>query len=165
MNDKTVDLTRELARIAKEHQLTELEYKHKDTKIKLTIEENKSSDPNSGYAMPLMLPSTAFSNVPATAPVSAPTASPPATAPKKEISGEKILSPLAGVFYRAPEPGAPPFVEVGQEVQADQTLCIVEAMKLMNEIKAEVHCKITKILVKNEEAVAENQPIFIVEPL
>jgi len=76
----------------------------------------------------------------------------------------KVLSPLVGVFYRAPWPGAKDFVEVGERVETGQTLCIVEAMKLMNEISAEVSGKIVKILAKNEEVVQCDQPLFLIDP-
>ena len=75
-----------------------------------------------------------------------------------------IKAPMVGTFYRAPAPDAPPFVEVGQEIQVGQVLCILEAMKLMNEIKAEIKGRIIKILVENGQPVEFGQPMFIVEP-
>ena len=72
---------------------------------------------------------------------------------------------MIGVFYRAPEPGAPPFVEVGDPVAAGQTLCLLEAMKLMNEIKAETEGVIRAIHVQNAEPVEFGQLLFTLEPL
>ena len=72
---------------------------------------------------------------------------------------------MVGTFYRAPAPDAPPFVEVGDEVKEDDVVCIIEAMKIMNEIKAEVRGRIKKILVENGEAVEYGQPLFLVEPI
>ena len=76
----------------------------------------------------------------------------------------KVISPLVGVFYRAPWPGAPPFVEPGDKVSAGQTLCIVEAMKLMNEITAEVSGTVVKSTRKNEEVVQSGDVLFLIDP-
>lgn len=74
-----------------------------------------------------------------------------------------VFSPMVGTFYRAPAPDAPPFIEVGDMVKADSTLCIVEAMKLMNELKAETSGRVQKILVENGMPVEYNQPLFLIE--
>jgi len=74
-----------------------------------------------------------------------------------------IKSPLVGTFYRAPSPGAPPFVEVGDIVSPGQVLCIIEALKVMNEIESDVRGKIVKILVENGEAVEYGQPLFLID--
>ncbi len=76
-----------------------------------------------------------------------------------------ITSPIVGTFYRAPAPDAPPYVEVGDIVKPGQVVCIVEAMKLMNEIESEVAGKIIKICVKNEEPVEYGQELFLLEPM
>jgi acetyl-CoA carboxylase biotin carboxyl carrier protein len=76
-----------------------------------------------------------------------------------------IRSPIVGTFYRAPAPDAPPYVEVGDIIKPGQVVCIVEAMKLMNEIEADVAGRIVQILVENDEAVEYNQELFLVEPL
>jgi acetyl-CoA carboxylase biotin carboxyl carrier protein len=80
-------------------------------------------------------------------------------------TGESINSPIVGTFYSAPEPGAAPYVEVGQVVEKGQMLCIVEAMKLMNEIEAEFRCRIIKVCKENAQAVEYGDPLFIVETL
>lgn len=77
----------------------------------------------------------------------------------------EITSPIVGTFYAAPSPDSKPYVAVGDTVNKDQTLCIVEAMKLMNEIAAEFDCEIVKILVKNEEMVQFGQPLFLVKAI
>lgn len=87
---------------------------------------------------------------------------PPAEKPKK---GTEIKSPMVGTFYRSPSPEAGPFVEVGNEIASGQVVCIIEAMKLMNEIKSETKCKILEVLVENGQPVEFGQPLFIVEPL
>jgi len=75
-----------------------------------------------------------------------------------------IKSPMVGTFYRAPAPDAPPFVEIGHDIEVGQVVCIVEAMKLMNEIKSEVAGRITEVLVDNGAPVEFGQPLFVVEP-
>lgn len=98
------------------------------------------------------------------APVAAPApavASPaPAAAAPRE--GDVLKAPMVGTFYRAPSPGAAPFVEVGQSVQEGQPLCIIEAMKLLNEIEAEKSGVIKEILVDNGEPVEYGQPLFVI---
>ncbi|RKY39956.1 MAG: acetyl-CoA carboxylase biotin carboxyl carrier protein [Candidatus Omnitrophota bacterium] len=83
---------------------------------------------------------------------------------KEELEKEKLVeikSPIVGTFYRASSPDAEPFVEVGDEIEKEQTVCIIEAMKVMNEIKSEVKGKVEKILVNNGEAVEFDQPLFL----
>ena len=75
-----------------------------------------------------------------------------------------IKSPMVGTFYRAPAPDVPSYVEVGDEINEDTVLCIVEAMKLMNEIKAEMKGKVAQILIENGQHVEYGQPLFIIEP-
>lgn len=75
-----------------------------------------------------------------------------------------VNSPFVGTFYRSPSPGAPPFVEIGDFVQKGKTLCIVEAMKLMNEIEAEIPGKIVQILKKDSDSVEFGEPLFLIEP-
>ena len=77
----------------------------------------------------------------------------------------KISSPMVGTFYTTPDPESPPFVEVGSQVQPDTVVCILEAMKVFNEIKSEVAGIVERILVKNEDSVEYGQPLFLVRPL
>lgn len=81
---------------------------------------------------------------------------------KDEVSGNVVTSPIVGTFYRAPSPEDDPFVKVGDQVEKGQTLCIVEAMKIMNEIESEYSGEIKKILVEDSEAVEFEQPLFVV---
>ncbi|RUS66341.1 Biotin carboxyl carrier protein of acetyl-CoA carboxylase [Saezia sanguinis] len=80
-----------------------------------------------------------------------------------EIAGDVIKSPMVGTYYRAPSPGADPFIKVGQSVQEGDTLCIIEAMKILNEIDADKSGVITQILVENGQAVEYGQPLFVIE--
>jgi acetyl-CoA carboxylase biotin carboxyl carrier protein len=90
----------------------------------------------------------------------------PASSGASDVSknNKDIKSPMVGTFYRSPSPEAESFVEVGQTVEVGQVVCIVEAMKLMNEIKSEVRGKITEVAVQNAEPVEFGQTLFIVEP-
>lgn len=100
-------------------------------------------------------------------------AAPMAAAPTQAVAvpeaaaelGETINSPIVGTFYRSPAPDAAPYVEVGQIVEKGQVLCIVEAMKLMNEIEAEFRCKIVKFCKDNAQAVEFGDPLFAIEKL
>ena len=89
----------------------------------------------------------------------------PVVLPAPQASGElEIKSPMIGTFYRAPSPEAPPYVEVGMEVNPESVVCIVEAMKVMNEIKAEVKGIVTQVLVENAKPVEFGQPLFKIRP-
>ena len=94
----------------------------------------------------------------------APPASPGEKPPTEEFPRTIIKSPMVGTFYRAPAPDAPPFVEIGQDLEVGQVVCIIEAMKLMNEIKSEVGGRIVEVLGENGAPVEFGQPLFAVEP-
>ncbi len=95
-------------------------------------------------------------------PAAAPAAAPAPAAPP-EPKGHQLKSPMVGTFYRAPSPGAPSFVEVGQSVTKGQTLCIIEAMKLLNEIESDFSGTVKAILVENGQPVEYGQPLFLIE--
>ncbi len=99
-------------------------------------------------------------------PAAAPIAAPIAEAPPAPVvpRGHVVKSPMVGSFYRSPSPGAKAFVEIGQTVKQGQTLCIIEAMKMLNQIEADVSGVIAEILVENDQAVQFDQPLFVIEP-
>ncbi|MGZ0053086.1 acetyl-CoA carboxylase biotin carboxyl carrier protein [Brevibacillus gelatini] len=99
----------------------------------------------------------------APAAVEAPKAAPSAPA-ADDANLHKIVSPMVGTFYCAPEPGKPPYVQVGDKVTPNKVVCIVEAMKLFNEIEAEVNGEIVKVLVEDGQLVEYGQPLFLVKP-
>jgi acetyl-CoA carboxylase biotin carboxyl carrier protein len=107
----------------------------------------------------MMAPPAAYT--PPAAPI--PAAAPVAEAAAETIEGHAIKSPMVGTFYRAASPGATPFVEVGQTVNAGDTLCIIEAMKLLNQIEADKSGKVKAILVENGQPVEYDQPLFIID--
>ena len=103
---------------------------------------------------------------PTPAPAAAPAVAP---ATPRESAGEEsrlpaVTSPMVGTFYRAPAPEADPYVEVGSQIEVGQTVCIIEAMKLMNEIESEVKGRIARILVENAQPVEYGQKLFLIEP-
>jgi len=106
-------------------------------------------------------------NAPATVAVSAPAATPAAAAPVVSDSNNYITvkSPMIGTFYRSSSPDKPSFANVGDEIAAGQVVCIIEAMKLFNEIESEVSGRIVKVLVDNAQPVEYDQPLFLVEPM
>ena len=84
--------------------------------------------------------------------------------PEKKVNLVEIKSPMVGTFYRAPAPDARPYVDVGEDIRHGQVVCIIEAMKLMNEIEAELAGKVVEILIENGKPVQFGQPLFLVEP-
>jgi acetyl-CoA carboxylase biotin carboxyl carrier protein len=100
----------------------------------------------------------------AAAPVAAPVAgAAPAAVEPAAPAGHAVKSPMVGTFYRSASPGAKPFVEVGSQVKEGETICIIEAMKILNEIEADKSGTVTKILSENGQAVEYGQPLFIIE--
>lgn len=143
--------------------LTELEIEEEGTQLRLS--RAKEQPMQMQYAFPPM--QAAYGPGPsAPAPAAAPAAS---SAPASDASAgggvktHEVKSPIVGTFYRAPAPDADSYVEVGQTVQAGQTLCIIEAMKLMNEIESDASGKILKILVENGQPVEYGQVLMILE--
>jgi len=145
---------RGLARILSQFDLSEVEVESAGQRIRLRRER-------AGVAAQVLAPAApVLASLPAAAPAAA-----AAPQPEPSDGSSTITSPFVGTFYRAPSPESAAFVEVGQTARKGQVLCIVEAMKLMNEIEAEGDCKIVEILVKNAEPVEYGQPLFKVFPL
>lgn len=140
----------------KENDLSEFSMEHNGLKIRI------KRGPE-GYQQVVSAPAAAVAPLPAPAPASAPTAAPPApVAPPNNL--KYIVSPMVGTFYRSPAPDAPAYVDVGSEVDPETVVCIIEAMKVMNEIKAEVEGVIAEILVDNAKPVEYGQKLFAVKP-
>ncbi len=133
--------------------ISELEVTEENDKVRIV---NKVQ--TVAVAAPVAAPVVA---APAPAPA-APAAQPQAAAEEPAVEGTTVTSPMVGTFYRAPNPGAEPFVKVGDHVEAGQTLGIIEAMKLLNEIEAETSGTIKEICVENAQPVEFGQPLFII---
>jgi len=135
------------------------------SELEITETEGKVRIVKGGGAAPVQYVQT-LAAAPAAAPVVAPAgAAAPAAAPVAEAApaGHAVKSPMVGTFYRAASPGAPSFVEVGSKVNEGDTLCIIEAMKILNEIEADKAGTVTQILGENGQAVEYGQPLFIIE--
>jgi len=146
-----------LVKTITETDITEFEMENSEEKI--VIKRGSKTE----YVTVASAPAPVYA--PAQQPLVAPpvaTAAPQASSAAVE-SGETITSPIVGTFYRAPAPEAATYVEIGQTVEKGQVLCIVEAMKLMNEIEAEFRCKIVKICKENAQAVEFGDPLFVIE--
>lgn len=151
MNIKEI---KEMVNLMNENGLMELEIEKDGTRIKL----KKTPSGIESFSSPVVIERDRSVEV---------AAAKQAKEPVKDQNSRavEIKSPMVGTFYRAPSPESAPYVEVGQNVEPGQVVCIIEAMKLMNEIKAEVKGKILEILVDNAEPIEFGQPIFLIEPL
>ena len=145
---------REIINLMNENDLMEIEVERDGTKIKLKKSSGEILEPvrssmTSYHLEPQMnqLPSSDKTN------------------PAVNSNHKEIKSPMVGTFYRSPSPEAPAFVEVGQIVEVGQAVCIIEAMKLMNEIKSEIRGKVVEIGMENAQAVEFGQTLFVVEPV
>jgi acetyl-CoA carboxylase biotin carboxyl carrier protein len=134
-------------------EITRFEYESEDERLVLRKE--------AGKVVTQVL--TQAAEVPAAVIAAAPAAPSKEQAAAAPVSGTVIPSPFVGTFYRAPSPDSPNFVELGDTVQKGQTLCIVEAMKLMNEIESEVSGKVVEIYVENAQPVEFGEPLFRIE--
>ena len=142
--------------LMKKNSVTEFELEKQDFKIRLRRGANGGS-PVASYEDP---PAVAYASPPAAIPAPVPAAPAPVPAsPELEIK-----SPMIGTFYRAPSPEAAPYIEVGAEVNPDTVVCIIEAMKVMNEIKAEAKGVITQVMIENAKPVEFGQPLFKLRP-
>ncbi len=138
-----------------ESDIAELEVTEGESKVRIV-----KSSPAPQNQVVMMQPQGGQQYAPAAAPVAAPIA---AAAPVvAEIKGHVVKSPMVGTFYRSSAPGSPAFVEVGSTVKEGDTLCIIEAMKLLNEIDADATGVIKEILVENGQPVEFGQPLFII---
>ncbi|HSV81686.1 MAG TPA: acetyl-CoA carboxylase biotin carboxyl carrier protein [Ramlibacter sp.] len=139
--------------LVSESNVSELEITEAEGKVRIV-----KGSPAMVHAVgaPMMMPQSAA--VPALAPAAA-----PAVAAPQEPVGHTVKSPMVGTFYRASAPGAKSFVEIGSQVKEGETICIIEAMKILNEIEADKGGTITQILVENGQAVEYGQPLFVIE--
>ena len=157
----------ELIKFVSKAGVSEVEIEQKDFKITIKTHEpeKKGKGPE---VVQVVAPQAVMPQVAAPAPAAAPApvAAPPAAAPAPESKGNllEIKSPMIGTFYRSAGPDKPAFIEVGSTVKPGDTVCIVEAMKLFNEIECEISGKVVKVLVNDNTPVEYDQPLFLVEP-
>jgi acetyl-CoA carboxylase biotin carboxyl carrier protein len=144
---------KKLIELLEESGVAEIEIKEGEESVRIS----RATQPAPMMAAPAPMPAPAAAPAAAAAP---PAAEEPAGAEMPE--GHVVKSPMVGTFYRAPSPGASPFVEVGQQVNAGDTLCIIEAMKLLNQIEADKAGTIKAILVENGQPVEYDEPLFVI---
>ncbi len=146
--------------LVSESNISELEITEADGKVRIV-----KADPG---AQPVAMPAMAHAPLPTAAPAGAPAAPAVAAAPAPlaepaAAAGHAVKSPMVGTFYRSASPGSKPFVEVGDEIKEGEPICIIEAMKIMNEIEADKSGRVTRILCENGQAVEFGQPLFMIE--
>ncbi|XP_009775160.1 biotin carboxyl carrier protein of acetyl-CoA carboxylase, chloroplastic-like [Nicotiana sylvestris] len=157
-----------LVKLVDSRDIVELQLKQNDCEIVIRKKEAMPQPPIA--AAPYVMAPPSFSHAPQLPPVSAPApaaASPASSAPapsKPKSSHPPLKCPMAGTFYRSPAPGAPPFVKVGDKVQKGQVICIIEAMKLMNEIEADQSGTVVEVVAEDGKPVSVDTPLFIIEP-
>jgi acetyl-CoA carboxylase biotin carboxyl carrier protein len=154
-----------LVDLVSESNISELEITEAEGKVRIV-----KADPGSAHPAGTWVSSPALAGPVMSAPMSAPVATGPAPAQQAAApaaaapeTGHVIRSPMVGTFYRSSSPGAKPLVEIGQAVKEGDPICIIEAMKIMNEIDADKAGTITKILVENGQAVEFDQPLLVIE--
>jgi acetyl-CoA carboxylase biotin carboxyl carrier protein len=155
-----VDAIKQILDLVREHELTEFELEQAGVKLRV---RKQGAAPAAPAAAPVAGPPPA---APAPAPAAAPpvpVAVPAASPAAEPIELSVVTSPIVGTFYRSPDPSSPAFVEVGQRVKKGQTLCIIEAMKLMNEIESEYEGEIVKVYVENGQPVQYGERLFAIK--
>jgi len=164
MNQKEL---KELIDFLIEKDISEFELERGDVKVRIK-RGGETAAPVIAHAMPMsampiIAPNVQASHTPTAAPTPASASAPPPPAAAEEEL-HTVKSPIVGTFYEAPGPGALPFVKAGDQVAAGQVLCIIEAMKLINEIEADASGEIVKVLVNNGQPVEYGQPLFAIRP-
>jgi acetyl-CoA carboxylase biotin carboxyl carrier protein len=164
---------RKIVELMAENDVMELEMEDRKGKIRLVRGNHHAATPVTVVSAPAPLQSLTPVVTPFAVPP--PPSLPPTTTsghaearteqPQPLEQGVKISSPMVGTFYRAPSPDAKPYVEVGTVVEKGDVVCIIEAMKMMNEIQAETRGRVLRILVENGQPVEYEQPLFLLEPL
>lgn len=161
----------DLIRLVKKNKITELEIEREDFKIVIKAEKDKKGEQVSAIQQVVPQVQYAQPQMPVSQPIAhtQPSTSAPENTTTEAVEQEnpnlvEIKSPMIGTFYRSPGPDKSPFVSIGDSVSNGQTICMIEAMKLFNEIEAEVTGKIVKILVEDATPVEFDQPLFLVDP-
>jgi len=151
MNIKEI---KEMINLMNENNLMEFEVEKDGMRIRL----KKTGSAGEGYQGPIIVEHQKVQT-------NLPQREAPAAAEERRANTVEIKAPMVGTFYRAPSPESAPFIEIGQVIEPGQVICIIEAMKLMNEIKSEIKGKVIEVLVDNAEPVEFGQPMFLIESL
>lgn len=164
MNQKEL---KELIEFLIEKDIAEFELERGDVKVKIKRAGEQTvvhahAEPRFFAVPPAAAPAIEVGAIPTAPPAATPAA--PAAAPEPEENLASVKSPIVGTFYEAPSPGAPPFVKLGDMVEVGQVLCIVEAMKLLNEIESDVAGEVVKKLANNGQPIEYGQELFVIRP-
>jgi acetyl-CoA carboxylase biotin carboxyl carrier protein len=155
-----VDAIKQILDLVREHELTEFELEQAGVKLRVRKQGAAPAPaPTAPVAVPV--PAPALASPAANAPTAVPAV--PVVPAEEPLELSVVTSPIVGTFYRSPDPSSPSFVEVGQRVKKGQTLCIIEAMKLMNEIESEYEGEIVKVYVENGQPVQYGERLFAVK--
>ncbi|MGD2081610.1 MAG: acetyl-CoA carboxylase biotin carboxyl carrier protein [Chromatiales bacterium] len=147
---------KKLIELLEESNIAEIEIHEGEESVRISRHSTLAPPPGPAMTAPL----ATVHHAPAPGPGSAATAAPEEP---EELTGHLVRSPMVGTFYRAPSPGAKPFVNEGDQITSGDTLCIIEAMKILNQIEADKSGKVTRILVENGQPVEYNEPLFVIE--
>jgi len=146
--------------LVSESGISELEITEAEGKVRIV----KAPQPTAAtVVLPPPAPAADAAAIAAAPPAAGPAAPAAAAESPPELEAKVVKSPMVGTFYRSASPGSPPFVEVGSEVKPGDSVCIIEAMKIMNEVECDLAGRIAKVLVENGQAVEFGQPLFVVE--
>ena len=160
MDGNKLNELRELVEFLKANEIAEFDMEQDDLKVRIKFAGEPA--PASGIDMAQLSRLMASAPAAAAVPVAAPVASAPVTAAPVEEALHEVKSPIVGTFYESPSPGAPAFVKVGDVVEVGQVLCIVEAMKLMNEIESDVAGEVVKRIASSGQPVEYGQSLFAI---
>lgn len=155
-----LNLIKKIVKILETSEVTDIEIEENGTKIKVAKKVRIAQPVQTFTSIPTQQPTVSVQHQAEAKPTEKKSEQESA-----ESSLHTVKSPIVGTFYRAPAPDADPYVQVGDVVSVGTVLCIVEAMKLMNEIESDVNGKIVKILVENGKPVEYNQPLFLIQPM
>jgi len=152
---------KKLIELLEESGIAEIEIKEGEEALRISRMPTGSSAASQLAPMPMAMPLQA---APLAAPISAAAPQAAAAPAAKAKSNEHVITaPMVGTFYGAPSPGAKPFIEIGDEIKVGQVLCIIEAMKMMNQIESDKAGRVTSIMARNGDPVEFGQPLFVVE--
>jgi acetyl-CoA carboxylase biotin carboxyl carrier protein len=160
MDGNRLDELRELVEFLKDNGIAEFEMERADWKVRLKFAGAAGSSAGDLALARHLIASSGGEHIPS---LGAPTA-PPVAAVEVEDKLHEVKSPIVGTFYESPSPGSPAFVKVGDQVEVGQVLCIVEAMKLMNEIESDVAGEVVKRIASSGQPVEYGQPLFAIKP-
>jgi len=161
MNENKLEELRELVEFLKANGIAEFDMERTDLKVRIKFAGAGPSAADLALARQMIATGGGIPSLPVAA---APSAAPAVAAAEPEEKLHEVKSPIVGTFYESPSPGSPPFVKMGDQVEVGQVLCIVEAMKLMNEIESDVAGEVVKRIAASGQPVEYGQPLFAIRP-